>query len=294
MKRIGILGTTILFAIFGFAVRMQAQDQHDKDAAPEKHEEAKPAEHQDDKAPKPEKQDAKPQEQPKPEKQDAKPQEQRHDDDKAAKQDEHQQDQQKNAGKANKDQQKDQEKAAKDQQKQAEKQQKDQQKQAEQQQKAAQHDQKNDKDQKRDDQRMNGQQPVQQANRPSPQPQHGNAGVQQSTWQEHRASNWKSEHRDWQQRGGYHGYRIPDDRFRASFGEAHRFRIDSVPVTVVEGFPRFQIDGFWFAMVDPWPEYWSNNWYDTDDVYIEYYDGGYYLNDPRYPGVRLAINVYVG
>jgi hypothetical protein len=291
MKRVGILGTTILFAIFGFAVRMQAQDQHDKDAAPEKHEEAKPAEHQDDKAPKPEKQDTKPQEQPKPEKQDAKPQEQRQDNDKAAKQDEHQQDQQgKPAEKATKDQQK----AAKDQQKQAEKQQKDQQKQAEQQQKAAQHDQQNNKDQKRDEQRVNGQQPAQQANRPSPQPQHGNAGVQQSAWQDHRAKNFQSEHRDWQQRGGYHGYRIPDDRFRASFGEAHRFRIDSVPVTVVEGFPRFQIDGFWFAMVDPWPEYWSNNWYDTDDVYIEFYDGGYYLNDPRYPGVRLAINVSAG
>jgi hypothetical protein len=290
MKRVGILGTTILFAIFGFAVRMQAQDQHDKDAAPEKQEEAKPAEHQDDKAPKPEKQDAKPQEQPKPEKQDAKPQEQRQDNDKAAKQDEHQQDQQgKPAEKATKDQQK----AAKDQQKQAEKQQKDQQKQTEQQQKAAQHDQQNNKDQKRDDQRVNGQQqPAQQANRPSPQPQHGNAGVQQSAWQEHRATNFQSEHRDWQQRGGYHGYRIPDDRFRASFGEAHRFRIDSVPVTVVEGFPRFQIDGFWFALVDPWPESWSNNWYDADDVYIEFYDGGYYLNDPRYPGVRLAINVY--
>ncbi|SRR5579871_873004 len=282
MKRIGILGTTILFAIFGFAVRMQAQDQHDKDAAPEKQQETKPAEHHDDKAPKPEKQDAK-------------PQEQRHDDDKAARQDEHQQDQHgKDAEKANKDQQKDQEKAAKDQQKQEEKQQKDQQKQAEQQQKAAQHDQQNNNDQKRDNQRVNGQQPVQQANRPSPQPQRGNAGVQQSTWQEHRASNWKSEHRDWQQRGGYHGYRIPDDRFRADFGEGHHFHLSSFPVVVEGGSPRFQIDGFWFALVDPWPEFWAANWYETDDCYIDYYDGGYYLENIRYPGVRLAINVFVG
>jgi hypothetical protein len=47
----------------------------------------------------------------------------------------------------------------------------------------------------------------------------------------------------------------------------------------------------WFNVVDPWPEYWAADWYDTDDVYILYTDGGYYLADQRYPGVLLAVNV---
>ena len=46
-------------------------------------------------------------------------------------------------------------------------------------------------------------------------------------------------------------------------------------------------------LVDPWPEYWADDWYDTDDLYIDYddYDNGYYLCNRRYPDVRLAITV---
>jgi hypothetical protein len=138
------------------------------------------------------------------------------------------------------------------------------------------------------------QQRQQQARRPSEQEQHGRAVEQRDAWQQHRARSWESEHRTWQQRGSYSGYRIPDDRFRVSFGSVHRFRIYSLPVLVVEGYPRFQYGGFWFSLVDPWPEYWSDNWYETDDVYIDYYDGGYYLYNRRHPGVRIAINVFVG
>src|SRR5689334_10204990 len=32
-------------------------------------------------------------------------------------------------------------------------------------------------------------------------------------WTKHRASHWEAEHRTWEQRGGYNGYRVPDDRF---------------------------------------------------------------------------------
>ena len=126
----------------------------------------------------------------------------------------------------------------------------------------------------------------QQANRPSQQQQR----QQQAAWQGHRASNWQSQHLDWQQRGGYHGYRIPDDRYRGYFGPDHAFRIYSYPV-VVGGYPRFQYGGFWFSIVDPWPEYWSDDWYDNDDVYIEYSGDGYYMYDRRYPGVGIAISV---
>jgi hypothetical protein len=55
---------------------------------------------------------------------------------------------------------------------------------------------------------------------------------------------------------------------------------------------RFQYGGFWFSAVDPWPEYWTANWYDNDDVHITYADDGYYLYSRRYPQDRIAIAVY--
>jgi len=61
----------------------------------------------------------------------------------------------------------------------------------------------------------------------------------------------------------------------------------------VGGHRRFQYGGYWFALVDPWPEYWSNDWYDSDDVYVDYYGDGYYLYNRRYPGDRIAISFYV-
>ena len=60
--------------------------------------------------------------------------------------------------------------------------------------------------------------------------------------------------------------------------------------TIYMGYPRFDYGGFSFLLVDPWPEYWAENWFYTDDLYIDY-DDGYYLYDRRYPEVRLAITV---
>jgi hypothetical protein len=116
-------------------------------------------------------------------------------------------------------------------------------------------------------------------------------GVQRSAWQQHRSQRWDSDHRTWQQRGGYRGYRIPDDRFRGYFGADHGFRIYGLPFLVVGGYPRFQYEGYWFSLVDPWPEYWGNDWYDNDDVYITYVDNGYYLYNRRYPDVGVAISI---
>jgi hypothetical protein len=149
------------------------------------------------------------------------------------------------------------------------------------------------KPQKQEQQQQKGQQKQQQANRPSQQEQHGKPGEQQAAWEGHRAHEWKSEHRDWNQRGGYNGYRIPEDRYRGYFGPSHAFRIYSYPVVVVAGYPRFQYGGFWFSVVDPWPEYWSDDWYDNDDVYIAYYGDGYYLYNRRFPQDRIAISVSV-
>jgi hypothetical protein len=146
------------------------------------------------------------------------------------------------------------------------------------------------------DQNTPPQQRAQQRPQSNPSARHGRP-VQQaeraSVWQQHRATNWQSQHRTWQQRGGYSGYRIPDDRYRVYFGQNHGFRINVLPLVMVGGYPRFQYGGFWFSVVDPWPEYWSGNWYDNDDVYIDYSGDGYYLYNRRYPRDRLAISVYV-
>jgi hypothetical protein len=114
---------------------------------------------------------------------------------------------------------------------------------------------------------------------------------QRDVWQDHRARNWQHEHHGWHERGGYTGYRIPEDRFRAHFGRGHWFRVRNNPIIVVEGYPRFQYSGFWFSLVDPWPEYWSRTWYETDDVYVDYVNDGYYMYNRRHPGVAIAVNV---
>ena len=141
--------------------------------------------------------------------------------------------------------------------------------------------------------RNNQQQHAQQQQRGNQRPQRTQEQqrVQQSAWQQHRSQRWDSDHRNWQQRGGYNGYRIPDDRFRGYFGQNHGFRIYGLPFLVVGGYPRFQYDGYWVSMVDPWPEYWANDWYDTDDVYVTYVDNGYYLFNRRYPNVGIAISI---
>ncbi len=110
-------------------------------------------------------------------------------------------------------------------------------------------------------------------------------------WEDHRARQWEHEHRSWQQRGGYHGYRIPHERYVAYFGRPHRFRMHTLPVVVYQGHPRFRCNGFWFTVIDPWPEYWAADWYSTDDVYIEYVHDGYYMYNARHPGVAIAIDV---
>jgi hypothetical protein len=81
------------------------------------------------------------------------------------------------------------------------------------------------------------------------------------------------------------GGRIPDDRFRAHFGREHVFVINR-PV-IVGGVPRFQYGGYWFAIAQPWPVGWAY----TDQVYVDFIDGGYYLLSPVHPGVQVSINV---
>jgi hypothetical protein len=120
-------------------------------------------------------------------------------------------------------------------------------------------------------------------------PQH--QGQVRSGFVQSRAKSWGTDHRSWRERGGYNGYRIPEDRFRAYFGHDHFFRIYGLPLVFVGGYPRFQYDGYWVTFVDPWPDTWPDDWYQTDDVYLDYTDDGYYLYDRSRPGVGIAVTV---
>ena len=112
--------------------------------------------------------------------------------------------------------------------------------------------------------------------------------------QSQRASNFDQQHRTWAQRGGYTGYRIPDDRFSHSFGKDHSFRLARMPRSMDGGQFRFQYGGYWMVMMDPFPEYWGAGWDQSDDMYVDFVGGGYYLYDRRYPGrpgVALRISL---
>lgn len=79
--------------------------------------------------------------------------------------------------------------------------------------------------------------------------------------------------------------RIPDDKFRSHFGRQHTLVINRP--TIVEGQSRFQYSGYWFTIVDAWPVAWAY----SDQCYIDYVDGEYFLFDVLHPGVRIAITV---
>jgi flagellar motor protein MotB len=119
--------------------------------------------------------------------------------------------------------------------------------------------------------------------------QQGGGWQGHSTWQQDRSQQWASDHRTWAQRGGYGGYYIPEAQFSLDFGIGHGFRMHGIP-SIYMGYPRFAYGGFSFLLVDPYPESWAVNWYDTDNLYIGF-DNGYYLYDTRYPGMGLAITV---
>ena len=126
----------------------------------------------------------------------------------------------------------------------------------------------------------------------SPEQEHDQQRTQERAWQERRANHWEYERRSWQQRGGYNGYRVPDDYFRDHYGNGHAFRIYSLPFLYEGGNARFQYGGYWFTMLDPCPESWGGRWYETDDVYVAFQGDGYYLFNSSYPGpLGIAVSV---
>ena len=85
-----------------------------------------------------------------------------------------------------------------------------------------------------------------------------------------------------QQANARGGGRIPEDRYRANFGREHTFHVSQADYRG----HRFQYGGYWFGFVDPWP----SNWLYTQNVYVVDMNGVYYLCNPMYPGVNIALS----
>ena len=129
----------------------------------------------------------------------------------------------------------------------------------------------NDKNDKQDEKHNNEMKPAQDQNRPM---QNNNDRAMQNGGDHAKpATNQR-------------GQRIPDDKFRANFGRQHTFRVQT---QVVQGQPRFQYGGYWFALANPWPGDWAY----TDDCYVDYIDGEYVLIDLLHPGVEIPLVVVV-
>jgi hypothetical protein len=86
-----------------------------------------------------------------------------------------------------------------------------------------------------------------------------------------------------QRSADHRGGHIPDDKFRGQFGRQHTFKINRT--TTAQGQPGFQYGGYTFIIVDAWPAEWAY----TDDCYVDYVDGEYFLFDLLHPGVGVAI-----
>ena len=111
-------------------------------------------------------------------------------------------------------------------------------------------------------------------------------------WEGHRAKHWEHEHHTWHERGGYRGYRIPEERISARIsavdtGSAFTRSLSSSwqdtpgSSTVVSG----------SAWLIRGRNTGRRTWYETDEVYVDYVNDGYYMYNRRHPGVAIAINV---
>jgi hypothetical protein len=135
-----------------------------------------------------------------------------------------------------------------------------------------QHDQQEDKD-KPAEKKAQPEKPVKQEEKTA-KPEEKNAKQEQQ-----RAPEAKPEKQE--QRAG--GNRIPDDRYKANFGQGHTFRVNEGDYRN----HRFEYGGYSFGFVGAWP----GNWLYTQNVYVIDIDGVYYLCNPMYPGVNIELSV---
>jgi hypothetical protein len=137
-----------------------------------------------------------------------------------------------------------------------------------------QHDQQDDKKAApaQDDKRAQPEKSAKPEEKPAATQQERNAKPAEKTTQTQRAGNT----------GNNGGGRIPADKFKASFGQQHTFRVSQADYRN----HRFQYGGYSFGFVDPWP----SNWLYTQNVYVVDINGVYYLCNASYPGVNLALS----
>ena len=117
------------------------------------------------------------------------------------------------------------------------------------------------------------------AKQSKPEQQHAQQQKQQEQNKQQHAQQQK---RQDQRAGARGGGRIPEDRYRANFGREHTFRVSQADYRG----RRFHYGGYWFGLVDPWP----SNWLYTQNVYVVDMNGVYYLCNPMYPGVNIALS----
>ena len=193
------------------------------------------------------------------------------------------------AGTAYPQQEQEKEKPKQEEQKPAEKpktQQKQDQQSAKQQQGEQKQEQKNEQKQEKQSARQQGEQPKQseQPNRERQDQQKQVTKQQQDEQkqQQRQQQQVAKQQRDDRDQHSDHGHgRIPEDRFRSSFGREHHFRVEHVDNR------RFHYGGYWFTFNEGWPVAWAY----TDDFYIDFIDGQYYLIDLSHPGVQLLLVV---
>ena len=127
------------------------------------------------------------------------------------------------------------------------------------------------------------QQPQQQAARPQRQQQaHAVARAPQGNPGRSQARAQQAQPAARIEAGHEHG-RISNQRYESRFGNRHSFHVSRGDYDN----RRFYYGGYGFAFIDPWPLGWGY----SDDVYVEYGDGGYYMYNRFHPGVRISINI---
>jgi hypothetical protein len=167
-----------------------------------------------------------------------------------------------------------------------------------------QHDQKEEEKAKPEEKKAQPEKPARQAEKQQPQkdakPEEKSAQQQDKNHNQPEQNNARQENQNNQQENrnaqqhsqqsepakqAQHGNanRIPDDRYRANFGREHSFRVSEGDYRN----HRFQYGGYWFGFAGEWP----SNWLYTQDVFVIEIDGAYYLCNPMYPGVNIAIDV---
>lgn len=89
-------------------------------------------------------------------------------------------------------------------------------------------------------------------------------------------------------RAHWNGGRFEDHYFVSHWGASNRFYWGGCTWYGPRFFPGsyFWYNGAYFVIVDQVPDYWGD-----EEVYVDYSDGGYYLINPLFPGVRYGISV---